>query len=48
VRHESPQVLLVVDGTVLWHVSHGAITVQSLSRAMEGVRVKRSHEPDAS
>jgi bacillithiol system protein YtxJ len=34
VRHESPQILLFVDGALRWHASHGAIT----RAAMEGER----------
>lgn len=33
VRHESPQVLLVSDGIVRWHVSHGGVTTAALLRA---------------
>lgn len=33
VRHESPQVLLFVDGALRWHASHGGIT----AAAMEAV-----------
>lgn len=35
VRHESPQALLLRDGRVVWHESHGAIRAASLSRAVE-------------
>ena len=34
VRHESPQALLVADGDVVWHASHGAITEDSLGQAL--------------
>lgn len=34
VRHESPQALLIEDGTVRWHRSHGQITAQSLAAAV--------------
>lgn len=30
VKHESPQVLLIKDGEVLWHDSHWAITYSKL------------------
>lgn len=30
VEHESPQVLLMADGEVLWHASHSAITQAAL------------------
>ncbi|MEM9293876.1 MAG: bacillithiol system redox-active protein YtxJ [Acidobacteriota bacterium] len=34
VRHESPQALLVVNGEVTWHASHGGITEASLRDAI--------------
>jgi len=34
VTHQSPQVLLVRNGQVLFHASHGDITVQNLAHAM--------------
>lgn len=34
VRHESPQVLLVRSGAVLWHASHGQITAEAMTAAM--------------
>jgi bacillithiol system protein YtxJ len=34
VVHESPQALLVRDGRVVWHASHGAITRASLAAAV--------------
>ncbi len=33
VTHESPQALLIQDGTVIWHASHGDITQSSLEAA---------------
>lgn len=36
VRHESPQALVLRGGQVVWHESHGALRVASLSRAVEG------------
>ncbi len=33
VRHESPQALWFVAGQVVWHASHGDITVESLQAA---------------
>ena len=33
VTHESPQALLIRDGAVAWHASHGAITVEALAKA---------------
>jgi len=35
VTHESPQALCVVDGRVVWHASHGAITRRSLAAAFQ-------------
>ena len=35
VVHQSPQVLLVQDGTVRWHTSHMAITARTLRDAVE-------------
>jgi bacillithiol system protein YtxJ len=34
VRHESPQLLLLVDGAVQWHASHYRVTAQELERAL--------------
>ena len=36
VRHESPQVLILEDGTVRWHASHRALTAARLSAALAG------------
>ena len=33
-RHESPQALLLKDGKVVWHESHGSIRVESLNQAV--------------
>ena len=33
ITHESPQALLIQDGAVIWHASHGAITQSSLEEA---------------
>ncbi|GAB6876153.1 bacillithiol system redox-active protein YtxJ [Thermaerobacter litoralis] len=38
VPHASPQVLLWHRGAVRWHASHGAITEQSLGRALASLR----------
>ncbi|HEX9730577.1 MAG TPA: bacillithiol system redox-active protein YtxJ [Thermoanaerobaculia bacterium] len=35
VRHESPQALVLRGGRVVWHQSHGALRVASLSGAVE-------------
>ena len=34
VRHESPQALLLRDGKVVWHSSHGGIRAESLAEAV--------------
>jgi bacillithiol system protein YtxJ len=31
VRHESPQVIVLRDGDVVWHVSHFAVTAEALA-----------------
>lgn len=36
VRHESPQALLLRDGAVVWHASHGAIRADALAGALAG------------
>jgi bacillithiol system protein YtxJ len=33
VTHESPQVLVIVDGKVLWHASHWQITYERMEQA---------------
>lgn len=38
VRHESPQALLFVNGEVVWHASHGAITPEALAAAWDEAR----------
>jgi len=35
VRHESPQLLLLRDGKVVWHDSHFSISEQSIQSALE-------------
>lgn len=35
VRHESPQVLLVVDGRVVWHASHFRVTARAIAAALQ-------------
>lgn len=37
--HESPQVLLLQKGQVIWHASHGGITKESLTKATGGAQV---------
>jgi len=34
IRHESPQVLLVSGGRVLWHASHFRVTARSIAAAL--------------
>ncbi|MCP4655372.1 MAG: bacillithiol system redox-active protein YtxJ [bacterium] len=34
VLHESPQALLLRDGEVVWHASHGSIRAEALKRAI--------------
>jgi bacillithiol system protein YtxJ len=34
VHHESPQLLLVVDGKVAWHTSHYGVSAAALERAV--------------
>jgi bacillithiol system protein YtxJ len=35
VRHESPQVFVVVRGRATWHSSHSGVTAERVSRAFE-------------
>ncbi len=34
VRHESPQVLILKDGVVVWHASHYGITADAVAREL--------------
>jgi len=34
IRHESPQALLLQDGSVRWHASHYRVTADALARAV--------------
>jgi len=36
IQHESPQVLRLRAGKVIWHASHGAIQAQALETCMNG------------
>ena len=38
VTHQSPQALLVRDGSVVWHASHGGITRKTLAAALASAR----------
>jgi bacillithiol system protein YtxJ len=35
VRHESPQILLVQDGRVVWHASHYRVTSEAITAALQ-------------
>jgi bacillithiol system protein YtxJ len=35
IRHESPQLFLVVDGAVVWHASHHRITRRDIAAALD-------------
>ena len=35
VRHESPQLLIIADGDVVWHASHGAIEEGEIIKALK-------------
>ena len=37
ITHESPQVLLIKSGAVIWHDSHWNITEQNLKKAIENL-----------
>ena len=42
IRHESPQAILIVDETPVWHSSHWKITKDSLEAAVsETIRIAR-------
>lgn len=34
VRHESPQLLVVRDGDVVWHDSHGGVTAKAIAASL--------------
>ncbi|MBX3174679.1 MAG: bacillithiol system redox-active protein YtxJ [Gemmatimonadaceae bacterium] len=38
VRHESPQILILEGGQVVWHVSHRAVTAARIRAALAGQR----------
>ncbi len=38
VRHESPQVLILEDGQLVWHASHRAVTAERIRAALAGQR----------
>ena len=35
IRHESPQLFLIVDGRVVWHASHHRITRREIAAALD-------------
>ncbi|MEO6223643.1 MAG: bacillithiol system redox-active protein YtxJ [Vicinamibacterales bacterium] len=37
IRHESPQVLLVSEGRVVWHASHFRVTARRIAAALQAV-----------
>lgn len=37
VRHESPQAIVIANGNVTWHASHGGITATALKAALAGL-----------
>lgn len=38
VRHESPQALLIHNGDVVWHDSHGGVRSPSIEKALQEIR----------
>ena len=36
VRHESPQILIIEDGKVVWHASHRAVSADRVRAAIDG------------
>jgi bacillithiol system protein YtxJ len=38
IRHESPQAMILRDGEVAWHASHGDITKSAIVRALEEIK----------
>lgn len=42
VRHESPQLLVIVNGQVAWHASHFRASAQGLRQALERMTVPAS------
>jgi bacillithiol system protein YtxJ len=41
VRHESPQVLILVDGRAAWHTSHAGVTRDRVADAWQRLRAAR-------
>jgi hypothetical protein len=42
VRHETPQALLVRDGTLVWSASHYRVTADAMSRAIETLQPREN------
>lgn len=40
VRHESPQVLLVIDGKVVWHASHFRVMAAAVLAALQSHTIR--------
>lgn len=38
IRHESPQVLIIVDGRAVWHASHFRVTARAIDAALQGLQ----------
>lgn len=38
VRHESPQLLILEDGALVWHASHRGVTAARIRAALSGAR----------
>lgn len=48
IRHESPQVLLIADGQVVWHGSHFRATASSIAAALDKLAAATSARESAS
>jgi bacillithiol system protein YtxJ len=47
-RHQSPQLLVIRDGEVIWHASHWGIERPRLERALAGLTRSAPATPEAS
>ena len=45
IRHESPQLFLIVDGRVVWHASHHRITRREIAAALDRHAAPPSDRP---
>ncbi len=43
IRHESPQVVILVDGKAAWHTSHAGVTWERVADAW--TRLAAAHQP---